>query len=573
MVLDEALGFFDENEVSSLIDDEEVVSSIWVEEDRDESEVSSAVEPLRVWSVKFGPRVAVRSSPNLDGEIVGVRREGELVFTREDEQDGWLKLAENGVEQTTGQPPSDCWMLRDGSVKGLGVLLEPMDLSSIPKEHCPQVIELLLAAWIRARLHTNGCYQDGTIPALREAYDQAVTSAKKIDSFELLAAGIPELEPLGFDIICFESELENLVNKALAMEIESYSSQRLRARAVPVTISPRDSNWEPWQYWISSRDRSGFPTADFARELKQAQAEQRLLQEQDLSDLLRKAVEVLGRLPTMTEVTIPSGAMLHIVGDLHGQYFDLVQILERGGEPSPNNLYVFNGDFVDRGAFSVEIAILLLTFKLAFPEAVHLNRGNHESGNMNSIYGFRQEALTKYSLQTFDLFSEAFCCLPLVTLINDRVLVLHGGLPRRDGVLLSDIRKIQRRKEPTEIDELMMDLLWSDPGKLPGRNRSPRGAGVLFGADVTDAFCELNGLACIVRSHEVKDSGYEWNHARCLTVFSAANYCGFHRNLGAVIDIEGPSAGVKLSTSDLKPRIFHAAAIPPTIQPTARSFL
>merc|ERR1712138_119983 len=80
--------------------------------------------------------------------------------------------------------------------------------------------------------------------------------------------------------------------------------------------------------------------------------------------------------------------------------------------------------------------------------------------------------------------------------------------------------------EPTEIDELMMDLLWSDPGKLPGRNQSPRGAGVLFGADVTDAFCELNGLACIVRSHEVKDSGYEWNYARCLTVFSAANYCG-----------------------------------------------
>merc|ERR1711904_17961 len=174
--------------------------------------------------------------------------------------------------------------------------------------------------------------------------------------------------------------------------------------------------------------------------------------------------------------------------------------------------------------------------------------------------------------QTFNLFSEVFCRLPLATLISERVLVLHGGLPRRDGVLLSHIKKINRRKEPSDMDELMMDLLWSDPGRQHGRSKSPRGAGVLFGPDVTDAFCELNGLACIVRSHEVKDAGYEWNHERCLTVFSAANYCGVHRNLGAVIDIEGPVEGVSLCTSDLKPRTFKAAPVPPTIPPTARSF-
>lgn len=583
MVLDEALGFFDEDEVSSLIDDDEIVSSIWDGELRDATEVLSNEDipllPVQAWSVKFSPRVAVRSRPSLDGTIIAVRREGEIVFTRDEEKDGWLKLADGDLDQTTattkGESARENWMLRDGSIKGLGVLLEPLDFSPIPKDYRPQVIELLMAAWTRARLHTNGCFQDGTIPALREAYDKSVEAAKKNESYNLLADGIPELEALGFDIVCFESEFDGMVSGALAMEKESYSSKMLDVKAAPVSsLPPGDGHRDkPWSYGNPRIDPSGLPTAEFATELQQAQMEQTLLRERDLCELLRKAAAVLDQLPTMTDVAIPSGGMLHIVGDLHGQYFDLVHILESSGEPGPNNLYIFNGDFVDRGAFSVEIAILLLTLKLTFPTAVHLNRGNHETGNMNSIYGFRSEVIMKYSVKVFDLFSEAFRRLPLATLINERVLVLHGGLSRRSGVLLRDIKMIQRQKEPSDMDELMMDLLWSDPGRQPGCSRSPRGAGVLFGPDVTNAFCELNGLACIVRSHEVKDAGYEWNHERCLTVFSAANYCGVHRNLGAVIDIEGPVEGVSLCTSDLKPRTFTAAPVPPTIPPTARSFL
>jgi len=103
-----------------------------------------------------------------------------------------------------------------------------------------------------------------------------------------------------------------------------------------------------------------------------------------------------------------------VCGDIHGQFFDLCNIFELNGEPSEDNPYLFNGDFVDRGSFSVEVVLTLFAFMCLCPESLRLIRGNHETSAMNKLYGFDGEVRAKYNGKLADLFQEIFCCLPLV---------------------------------------------------------------------------------------------------------------------------------------------------------------
>ena len=144
---------------------------------------------------------------------------------------------------------------------------------------------------------------------------------------------------------------------------------------------------------------------------------------------------------------------------------------------------------------------------------------------MNKIYGFDGEVRAKYGETMSALFAEVFCCLPLGAVLGGKVFVVHGGLFANDGVTVKDLKAIDRFREPPE-EGPFCEMLWSDPGELPGRHPSKRGVGVAFGADVTRSFLEANGLELVVRSHEVKDEGYEVDHGGLLiTVFSAPNYC------------------------------------------------
>jgi len=214
-----------------------------------------------------------------------------------------------------------------------------------------------------------------------------------------------------------------------------------------------------------------------------------------------------------------------VCGDTHGQFYDLLNIFKVNGNPSENNPYLFNGDFVDRGAFSVEIMLTLIAWKVANPEIMHLTRGNHETKNMNRMYGFEGEVKHKYDEKVFNCFSNLFQALPLGYVLNKRVLVNHGGLFESDGVLLSDLRKLDRFKEPEEKG-LMCDMLWSDPVKMNGRHPSKRGISIGFGPDVAKKFLDENKLDMIVRSHEMKDEGYEVEaDGKVITIFSAPNYC------------------------------------------------
>lgn len=266
--------------------------------------------------------------------------------------------------------------------------------------------------------------------------------------------------------------------------------------------------------------------------------------------------------PTMVEVEVPDDVTLTVCGDTHGQYYDLMELFRLNGVPSDKHWYLFNGDFVDRGSWSTEIALLLYANKWLRPKAFFLNRGNHETDDMNRAYGFEGECKVKYNERTFKLFSESFSALPLATLVGKKYLVLHGGLFSDDNITLEDIRKLDRHKQrqPGQAG-LMMEMLWTDPQAEPGRGPSKRGVGMQFGPDVTAKFCEKNGLEAIIRSHEVRMEGYEEEHdGKCITVFSAPKYCDMTENKGAYINIG----------SDYKLKFHKFDAVPhPNIRPMA----
>jgi serine/threonine-protein phosphatase 5 len=271
-------------------------------------------------------------------------------------------------------------------------------------------------------------------------------------------------------------------------------------------------------------------------------------------------IKLLSSLPTLVDIEVPEGKEFTVCGDVHGQFYDVCNIFAMNGMPSPENPYLFNGDFVDRGSFSFEVIVTFFALKLLYPNHMHLTRGNHESATMNQIYGFQGEVVAKCDTMAYNLFTECFNYLPLAMCLNRKVLVVHGGLFSEDGVTLDQIRRIDRNQQPPDSG-LMCELLWSDPQPHNGRAPSKRGVGLSFGPDVTSRFLKHNNLELIVRSHEVKEEGYEVTaDGKLITIFSAPNYCDSMGNKGAFIRFG----------SDLKPKFTKFAAVPhPTIAPMA----
>ncbi|XP_020572476.1 serine/threonine-protein phosphatase 5 [Phalaenopsis equestris] len=302
-------------------------------------------------------------------------------------------------------------------------------------------------------------------------------------------------------------------------------------------------------------------TLEFIKKMFDDFKNQKCLHRRYAYQIILQARELLRAMPSLVDISISDGHHFTVCGDVHGQFYDLLNIFELNGLPSEENPYLFNGDFVDRGSFSVEVILTLFAFKCMIPSAMHLARGNHESKNMNKIYGFEGEVKSKLGEAFVELFAEVFCCLPLAHVINDKVFVVHGGLFSVDGVKLSDIRSIDRFCEPPE-EGLMCEILWSDPQPQPGRGPSKRGVGLSFGEDVTKRFLQENNLDLVVRSHEMKDEGYEVEHdGKLITVFSAPNYCDQMGNKGALIRFKAP---------EMKPDIVTFSAVPhPNVMPMA----
>lgn len=292
--------------------------------------------------------------------------------------------------------------------------------------------------------------------------------------------------------------------------------------------------------YTGPRIEEGGITFSFVKEMKEHFIAEKKIDRHDVIYILLEVLKLFQSFPNIVDVSVPEGVRINVCGDTHGQYYDTCHIFEECGEPSPLNWYLFNGDFVDRGSYSVENALLLFAYKLLFPTCFFISRGNHESITMNRVYGFEGEVRAKYSPDVFDLFLEVFNALPIGHVINKEVFVVHGGLYSDDNILIADLQKPNRFREIPDSG-VICESLWADPQPMPGRTPSKRGVNCPgFGPDVTARFLEKNNLKLVVRSHEVKDNGYEIDHnGKCITVFSAPNYCDQMKNKGAVIQFTG----------------------------------
>ncbi|XP_054128071.1 serine/threonine-protein phosphatase with EF-hands 1 [Melozone crissalis] len=346
--------------------------------------------------------------------------------------------------------------------------------------------------------------------------------------------------------------------------------------------------------------RLSFPlTVEDANALLHAFRNEQLLHARYVLQLLSETRRVLKEMPNITHLSTSYSKEITVCGDLHGNLDDLLLIFYKNGLPSEQNPYVFNGDFVDRGKNSMEILIILFAFLLIYPNDLHLNRGNHEDYIMNLRYGFTKEVSKKYKdhwKQILSLLRDVFSWLPLATIIDSKVLILHGGIS--DTTDLDFLNALERNKlkslmrppksvtnrqeqvkkktpmtkpskhtasqhaagktqhisssgftEPSGSNlppdpalkewKQILDILWSDPRSQNGCTPNKcRGGGCYFGPDVTAKLFKRYNLKMLIRSHEFKPEGYEISHdGKVITIFSASNYYEEGSNRGAYIKL------------------------------------
>ncbi|KAI8982043.1 serine/threonine-protein phosphatase PP-Z [Mycotypha africana] len=261
-------------------------------------------------------------------------------------------------------------------------------------------------------------------------------------------------------------------------------------------------------------------------------SKQLCLKNSEVTAICRAAMEIFLSQPSLLELSAP----VKIVGDTHGQYTDLIRLFEMGGFPPAAN-YLFLGDYVDRGKQSLETFLLLLCYKIKYPENFFILRGNHESANVTKVYGFYDECKRRLSPKMWRTFVDVFNTLPIAGLVAGKIFCVHGGLsPSLHS--MDDIRNIQR---PTDVPDygLLNDLLWADPADIPvDWEDNERGVSYCFGKKVINEFLAKFDLDLVCRAHMVVEDGYQFFNERTLvTVFSAPNYCGEFDNFGAIMSV------------------------------------
>ncbi|KAL7422248.1 serine/threonine protein phosphatase Pzh1 [Cryptotrichosporon argae] len=302
------------------------------------------------------------------------------------------------------------------------------------------------------------------------------------------------------------------------------------------------------------------------------------LKNAEIAAVCAAAREVFLSQPTLIELSPP----VKIVGDVHGQYADLIRMFEMCGFPPQAN-YLFLGDYVDRGKQSLETILLLLCYKIKFPENFFLLRGNHECANVTRVYGFYDECKRRTNIKTWKTFIDVFNALPIASIVASKIFCVHGGLSPSLKTM-DDIRRIQR---PTDVPDfgLLNDLVWSDPSDTAlDWEDNERGVSFCYGKSVINAFLRDHDMDLICRAHMVVEDGYEFYNERTLvTVFSAPNYCGEFDNFGAVMSVSEDllcsfellkpldGAALKKEMTKSKRKSLQNHHSPPN-NPTAQSF-
>lgn len=283
--------------------------------------------------------------------------------------------------------------------------------------------------------------------------------------------------------------------------------------------SPKDENGAA----IAMNDIQDIDLDDFIKRLLDAAYAGKVtksvcLKNAEITAICHRAREVLLSQPALLELDAP----VKIVGDVHGQYTDLIRMFEMCGFPPKSN-YLFLGDYVDRGKQSLETILLLLCYKLKYPENFFLLRGNHECANVTRVYGFYDECKRRCNVKVWKTFIDTFNCLPIAAIVAGKIFCVHGGLSPALSHM-DDIRNIAR---PTDVPDygLLNDLLWSDPADMEQDwEANERGVSYCFGKKVITDFLAANDFDLVCRAHMVVEDGYEFFTDRVLvTVFSAPN--------------------------------------------------
>ncbi|KAH8252361.1 hypothetical protein KR038_010178, partial [Drosophila bunnanda] len=253
----------------------------------------------------------------------------------------------------------------------------------------------------------------------------------------------------------------------------------------------------------------------------------------DIEGVCVQAREVLLSQPTLLQVLPP----INLLGDIHGQYEDLLCYFQANGYP-PDSNYLLLGDYVDRGKQSIETLTLLLALKARYPDNFFLLRGNHECSGVNHYYGFYDECKRRFTTRLWRTFVDCYNCLPLAATIDSNIFCCHGGL----SPTLFNLDQILKIERPLEIPEsgLACDILWADPdNRIHGWGPNARGVSYTFGSDVVSAFLHRFGFSLICRGHQCVEDGYEFFSKReLITLFSAPNYCGEFDNAGAMMNVD-----------------------------------
>ncbi|KAF6209711.1 hypothetical protein GE061_015460 [Apolygus lucorum] len=244
--------------------------------------------------------------------------------------------------------------------------------------------------------------------------------------------------------------------------------------------------------------------------------------------VLQHVLELLKDQENIVNIDITQNQSLTVVGDIRGNFHNLMSIFHQNKSPQFGRPYIFNGNIIGDYKMSLPCIVTILCMKILFPDDVFINRGSEECLERCEKNGFENEVLTVYDDEVMKGFTEVFNWLPLAHVLNNSVLILHGGLFRKKNTLIAEIQRVKRWFQPPDIGPIC-DILHSDPWNYRGISTKGRRRGVWFGPDATYRFCQANCLDYIVRSHQMPNlMGYETQaHRYCVTVNSSSQHATY----------------------------------------------
>lgn len=246
------------------------------------------------------------------------------------------------------------------------------------------------------------------------------------------------------------------------------------------------------------------------------------LQYKSVLSIVRRFVNTIRKEKNVVRI---DGKRCVVVGDIHGDFDALSSVYRRYGPPV-SHVYVFLGDYVDRGSRSVQVVVTLMELSLMYPGCVVMLRGNHEFEDVNSRYGLMEECRRLYGDDGWGVFSslnDAFTFLPLAAVLNGEYVCVHGGIPSSVSSI-RDIESVCRSVRVSNKNKIIEGIMWSDPRDEVGyTSPSDRGAGEFFGGLKLASFLNKSGLEFLIRGHENVDGGIRVDIGdtlpMCVTIF------------------------------------------------------